>query len=329
MAIPLQAFVEFSSRDADAVREHMSSVFSNHRLDVANPKKMSAIHSFVNMRQTAISYLEYGTDVVVQPQESNYYVAHVPVRGTIKVSRNSESFVVGTGDMVVTSPTDRLAIEYGKGNGTLLLRIPRRVIEARLAKLLDAPLHKALNFTSHVGSHDVAKSSAWRRQFMFIVNELDAEDDGFENLSKCGEELEYSLINSLIFLHRNNYWDNFEDSRDSVAPYYVKAAEKFIRDNSDDFITVDDIVAASGISKRALYLGFSRFRSTTPMLFLQRVRLENVRRDILTARNVDSVTTIASLRGFTQLGRFSRLFQNAYGVLPSQLMREVRDLEIP
>lgn len=322
--MPLEAFLEFSSQDIEASRQHMSNVFSNHRLDVRDPASMSMVHSFVELRCSALSYLEYGTDVMVAPEESDYYVVHVPTKGTLSVWSDQNAFIARCGQTIVSSPMDQVSIEYGDKNGTLLFRVARSLIENRLSVLIDQPLSERLRFSNISENTRSGRLSAWVRQFMFIVNELDYCEKGLDHLRSCGDELEISLINSLLFSHHHNYNRYLENGMRTVGPYYVKAAERFIRENADEPITIDDIVAASGISKRALYLGFNRFRETTPMLFLLRVRLENVYRDIVSARTSDSITSLATQRGFTQLGRFSSLFRNAYGILPSELMRQAR-----
>ena len=322
--MPLEAFLEFSSSDVEASRQHMSAVFSEHRLDVISPSSMHMAHSFVELRRTALSYLEYGTNVTIAPSESDYYVVHVPTKGTLAILSDQNAAVAKCGQTFVSSPMNRMSIEYGETNGTLLLRISRSLVEHRLSVLLDRPISQRVRFSN---THDMATSgkvAAWLRQFMFIVNELELGEGGLENLRWCGDELEISLINSLLFSHPHNYSELLENGAQSIAPYYVKAAERFIRDQADFPITADDIVEASGISKRALYLGFNRFRETTPMMFLQRVRLENVYQDIVSARTDESITQVAIRRGFTQLGRFSQLFRNAYGVLPSELLRRHR-----
>jgi AraC-like DNA-binding protein len=77
-----------------------------------------------------------------------------------------------------------------------------------------------------------------------------------------------------------------------------------------------DIVAVSGIAGRTLTQHFRRFRTTTPMRYLRRARLDRVRAALQRAEPEE----IALRCGFGHLGRFSAEYRKAYGELPSQTL---------
>ncbi|WFU04617.1 helix-turn-helix transcriptional regulator (plasmid) [Rhizobium sp. CB3171] len=103
----------------------------------------------------------------------------------------------------------------------------------------------------------------------------------------------------------------------AITPRQIKRAADFARAHFAMPITVSDMAAAAGVSTGALHLNFRRFLNITPMGYLQQLRLEGVRRDLIEASPSSSIAEIARRWGFVHLGRFSHKYRIAFGVLPS------------
>ncbi|MGR6997707.1 helix-turn-helix transcriptional regulator [Yinghuangia aomiensis] len=89
-------------------------------------------------------------------------------------------------------------------------------------------------------------------------------------------------------------------------------------------ISVADIAAASHMSVRTLQEKFRTHLGVTPLAHLRHVRLAGAHADLLAVaegRSDDTVTGIALRWGFSHLGRFGSLYRAAYGRLPSQTTR--------
>jgi len=104
-------------------------------------------------------------------------------------------------------------------------------------------------------------------------------------------------------------------------PRYVAIAERFILDNFSREITLDEIVAETGVSLRTLYRGFNLYKGCGPMSFLRDKRLECVHAELLQADpQSTSVTEIAFRAGFDHLSNFASQYRNKFGRLPSETL---------
>jgi transcriptional regulator GlxA family with amidase domain len=62
------------------------------------------------------------------------------------------------------------------------------------------------------------------------------------------------------------------------------------------------------------------------MRVLQQVRLEQARAEMLRPGKTQSLARISVEHGFSSPTRFAQLFRRKYGVYPSELLRERRDI---
>jgi AraC-like DNA-binding protein len=102
----------------------------------------------------------------------------------------------------------------------------------------------------------------------------------------------------------------------------LRAAVEYVHARAAEPMSVSEIASAAGLSVRATQEAFQRHLGQTPMQYLQRVRLDHVRRDLLQADPATTaVQSIARRWGFAHLGRFSAAYRNAYGEYPRNTLR--------
>jgi AraC-like DNA-binding protein len=113
------------------------------------------------------------------------------------------------------------------------------------------------------------------------------------------------------------------DSR-GAWPTALRRAVAFVDDHPHQDITVADVAAAAAVTVRAVQLVFRRHLDTTPMAYLRQVRLARAHADLLAATPGDgqTVTAIAERWGFPSASRFAARYRQAYGVSPSQTLRQ-------
>lgn len=116
------------------------------------------------------------------------------------------------------------------------------------------------------------------------------------------------------------------DERPSPSPagrsWYVKRAEAFMEANLASDIGIADVVAASGVSVRTLYYGFTACHGVAPMTWLKHRRLARAREDLAAADPAEtSVTEVALRWGFSHLGRFAVDYRARFGESPSRTLR--------
>jgi AraC-like DNA-binding protein len=85
--------------------------------------------------------------------------------------------------------------------------------------------------------------------------------------------------------------------------------------------TLSDMAELGGVSGRRLQQSFRTTFGVSPTEYLRDLRLTLVHRDLLESRGGASVRDIAAKWGFVHAGRFSLLYKQKYGQLPSSLLR--------
>lgn len=95
---------------------------------------------------------------------------------------------------------------------------------------------------------------------------------------------------------------------------YIETARKYIRQNYDNQIGVDDVAKACGLSKQYLQRIFKREKNTSVIAYIVKYRIEQACRYLL---NTDySVAKIAQLVGFNDLKYFYMQFKKIVGETP-------------
>ncbi|QQD77222.1 AraC family transcriptional regulator [Curtobacterium sp. YC1] len=112
----------------------------------------------------------------------------------------------------------------------------------------------------------------------------------------------------------------------STRPSTVELAEAYLEEHCALALTLADVCDAVGVSPRTLQTAFVRTRGTSPMAYLQQVRLDRVHAALLAAdRREASVSEIAVRWGFRHLGRFSGTYLQRFGEYPAQTLRATRE----
>lgn len=87
-------------------------------------------------------------------------------------------------------------------------------------------------------------------------------------------------------------------------------------------LQLSDLVEQSGYSQRSLRNFFQERFGCGPIYWIRSRRLSAARARLLSPQALDTVSAIAASFGYLHLSQFSRDFQKAYNVKPSDLLRE-------
>ncbi len=320
---PLAGYPLMRSSDADEMRDFVGSIFCPHHLEADNRAgPMQAEINHAALGDASLNYLRYGVPVGIEPGElQSFFLVQVQLAGGIGVNSGRHSAMIGRDQASVLSPTEYVRMDWAEASEQLILRFERPAVERCLSTLLGRPLATPLVFDVLMDCRNGAAASWWR-----MVQFLRAELDQTDSLMKSPlaiKQFEQTLITTLLQSQRHNYSDALDREVSSAAPRHVKRVEDYIRANSHKDLTLEDLVAVSGVSARTLFVGFQRFRNTSPMKYLRQVRFERAHKDLL-ATAPDSgvtVTDIALKWGFSQLGRFAVEYRKFFGESPSDSLR--------
>ncbi len=98
----------------------------------------------------------------------------------------------------------------------------------------------------------------------------------------------------------------------------VDRAISFAHDDPGSPVSIEDLCAAAGVSRRTLQYCFNNVLGVSPATYLKAVRLNGARRSLKECR---SVTEAATLWGFWHFGRFAADYATMFGELPSATFR--------
>lgn len=104
-----------------------------------------------------------------------------------------------------------------------------------------------------------------------------------------------------------------------LLPGLLKRVVDYIQANLDKPLTMEDLVAISGASRRSLEQAFRQNLQTSPMRYLLQCRLEVARSTLRAASPGEvQVSELAFRLGFSQPSHFTHAYKKAFAELPSQ-----------
>jgi len=113
------------------------------------------------------------------------------------------------------------------------------------------------------------------------------------------------------------YYKGPDDNKNCIEDVVTKAIHlvEHCLDDLDELPKIPEIAAHLGVSERVLEYSFARRYGVSPIKYFKFMRLHCARRDIRVGKL--SVTDIAMKWGFSHLGRFSGIYRDTFGELPS------------
>lgn len=99
--------------------------------------------------------------------------------------------------------------------------------------------------------------------------------------------------------------------------------DRLIDENRHTPIGLQELCEKSGMAMRTIEAIVRRRMQMTAHAYLQLRRLRFARTALLNPSGLTNVTGIAMTYGFTHLGRFSSIYRNTYGELPSETLQNV------
>ncbi|MFU8779039.1 AraC family transcriptional regulator [Roseovarius autotrophicus] len=237
-----------------------------------------------------------------------------PIKSSLLIDKDVGLIYRGHPDtaLVATDAHERLAIW-----------IPRASLTQRLVALLDGPVAADAEFQPAFdwnGQH----VRALRHLVELLMLELQAPAQSILGSEAATRSFVDLLIYTLLRSVPNTYSERIDRPGASAAPGTLRRAETYIRSHAEEPIALHEVAAAAGCSVRTLQLVFRSFKETTPLLFIRQSRLEAARDAIRSSDCGITVTELALRFGFANPGRFTRLYRNAFGESPADVMRRRR-----
>lgn len=134
--------------------------------------------------------------------------------------------------------------------------------------------------------------------------------------------LQADLLDALLALIEAPGCDPCQRPASSPHSFIVEKCHHLTLDAASIRPNVRDLCATLRVSRRTLQNSFRNVAETTPVNYLRCVRLNGVRRRLISTRADQArIADIAAEWGFTHLSHFAALYEELFGELPSQTTR--------
>ena len=208
-------------------------------------------------------------------------------------------------------------LEHGAGFQQLVWRARYEFLIRKLVALTGSPVSGTLTFDPAV-----KRNKPESKAFVAILNCILANIDHASELTPSFvlAELEDALMVSMLFNFAHNMRDLLEQEVLDTGSWQVKRVEEYIEAHLDAPFDIERIAEVTGISARSIYRAFKRSRGYSPMAFARQRRLQQARRMLEDVDTNQTVTSVAFVCGFNDVGHFSREFSKAFGEAPSTVL---------
>jgi len=315
----MAGFAVFASDDVFAVREHIAQTYCPH--DLALARRGEPLDAWLNHRRLTklgIGAMAYGAEVEIERiEDQDMLLLMQPTSGAAEIGTVAETIDSHARRASVVDTRELRRMRWSTDCVQRVVQISNEVLDHHAMMMMGRPLSQKLRFAAEMPVEP--DGADWWQYASLLSLEIASDRPGQAVL----DSLETLLILKLLESHPSNYSDHLRPQPCKIAPQHVRKVEQYIIAHADQPITLEQLVAVSGVSARALFDGFRRFRGTSPMAFLKSVRLERARDDLRNALPGESVTAIACRWGFYQFGRFAAQYRRVFGELPSETLRKL------
>jgi AraC-like DNA-binding protein len=320
--LPLARRRLFHSRDLDEARERVAAVFCPHRLDTVGRRGLfDARQHHLPGHRLSLNYIEYGARTLIEPGAlGSFYLLQIPLEHGARIENGDDAYDSTPERAAVLNPHLPTRMDWAEGTCQLLVQIDRDTLQAQAAAHLGVSPDRPITFR---GGLDLRTDAglALRRIVMWLVAETDS------GRPPIGRGLMARAIEEAVIAGVLEACDA-PPPIEPATPRHLRKAEAFIRANLDRTISVGDMAAAAGISRRALQATFRAHRGTTPLGYWRDLRLDGARTDLASARPGTTVTDAALCWGFQHFGRFAEAYRRRFGELPSETLRRSEDCPV-
>ncbi|GJH27008.1 AraC family transcriptional regulator [Caballeronia novacaledonica] len=305
----------FTGADPREVSAYVNRAVGRHSIHVPDQIRPTARLLLGRMSEIGLCNISYGGPVEIATESlRDSYQLQVLVRGTSAWTGADRRHEFRPGEFLVINPVDPARVQYSSDCEKLIVTLPVEVVEAMAREEPECLFHGNLRFVRPV--HALAAVDGLAGLLALMCDEA--------GNASCNSAIQHHYSQILIRKLLAQLETNALHLQTPVTNQAFERIKGYIRENLSEDLSLEMIAAASNVSLRKLYVLFKSNAQESPRDFIQRLRLERVRSDLLQPRASDSVTDIATRYGFSHLGRFSALYKARYNELPSQTLGRMR-----
>jgi AraC-like DNA-binding protein len=274
------------------------------------------------LKRLSFASFRYGFEASIAPADDlSTYILSLPVRGSMRIDDGERRASVAPGMGVMLSPGARFAIAYPQHLHRVLMRVSADALTRHYALMTGSAPAAPLRFAPVI--RDGAPFVALKRQLLATMARIESGDLGPAS-DRPSDEAESALLSAVLLALPHDGAAALTAPAAAPSPRSVRRVVDYIHANADRPVTIEDLVAVSGVAGRTLFKHFQAFKGMGPMAYLRRIRMDRVHEALGAAGPDDTVTEIALRWSFHELGRFAGAYRRAFGETPSATLRRRR-----
>lgn len=313
--------LSFVGTDANELSAALSRL---HPATTASPGGKERVGYEIHMFcMGALSFIasSYEGDLTIRfsgPTDTNMVL--IPLAGTAVVTvDNRKMLSAGSQGVIADGMLDNETHIIGPQRH-LCIRIPNRELIRRLVVRLNAPIRGRILF---VPEFDLSRGPGLSLARLAAMMHTGLADGTLCKSPIALGNLSDAILELLIEAVPHGYSHELHRIAEPPLPRHVKRAIGYMQTNILRPITLPEIANACGVSARTLQEGFRNFRVTTPIAYLQHLRLEAAHKELSSGGINLSVKAVALKWGFAHIGRFSALYRKRFEEFPSHTLRKI------
>lgn len=323
----------FETASVDEARDYLAALICRHDLEHRTvgdaPLFRHRVGAFRSMRLNDLRYRMHGGEARIHvPEMPGVYLLEVNLAGQSEITIDGRTIPFGSGEIYMVNAHAPHLKRWQTDGRQIIVRIEEGRLRRVVSDLTGGPATTPVLFDTAPLPAD-GHGASLSRLVRMIGEELDA---GSVNLStaRASRSTERMLLELILETIPNNYSHLLQRPETGPLPSPIRRAIDHIHEVYADPISVDELVAMSRISRRALYDGFERWCGMPPMAYLKGIRMARAREALVGMSRTDgmppegTVTDAALAVGFTHLGKFARDYRDYFGEYPSQTLNGAR-----
>ena len=317
LADPLRRFPVFHTSDPEEFRHALVTRYGATNAEIKSSEGMTARGSLVQLQSIGLIYGQGNAAAKADFPEAERFRLFSAFTGKGHSTIGKQAVALDADQCCIISPGQKATLASDDAHEWFNVRIDSGAFERKLCYLLGAQPSGKLEFETAVNRNTPRFQQFWRL-VLFFAEQLNATTEPLPPLVQ--RELEQAILVSFLSANRHTFSDLLEREPNETLPSHVRRAEEFIEAHWDQAISIESLVETTGVGARAIFRAFQLTRGYSPMAFARMVRLRHAREMLSSGDPETSVTSVAFVCGFGNLGHFARDYRETFGERPSETL---------